>query len=88
MEIDATLEAWLVDPDPEGLNASALRLAAKVPRVQFRLDGLLDDGLARALAGLEEAPDPTTETELGRCIWAAQACADARKPVPVEFLAD
>jgi hypothetical protein len=88
MEIDATLETWLADPDREGLSTAALRLARKVPRVQLRLEGLLDDGLARALAGLEDAPDPTVETDLGRCIWASQACADAGKAVPIDFLAD
>jgi len=87
MEIDATLEAWLADPDRAGLSTAALRLSRKVPRVQARLDALLDDGLARALAGLEDAPDPTQEDDLGRCIWAAQACADAGKAVSIDFLA-
>ncbi len=46
------LERWLKRPDLTLMIDPALRLARRVPAVQAVLEGLLDDPIARALAGL------------------------------------
>lgn len=52
------LSRWLDRPDRTLLSDATLRLARHVPETHAALDHLLDDPIARALAGLQEI-DPT-----------------------------
>jgi hypothetical protein len=87
-DLDATLAAFLADPDPALLSPvgptpllapAVLRLARRLPQARRALGPRLADPLALALLG--EGPAPAEE-ELGRAVLSAVAAVEGGQAVP------
>lgn len=87
-DLDATLAAFLADPDPALLAPvgptpllapAVLRLSRRLPEARRALAPRLSDPLALALLG--EGPPPA-EVSLGRAVLAAVAAAEGGQTVP------
>lgn len=86
MERLVHLTRWIEAPDAALLSDAALRLARHVPETHDPLRRLLDDPIARALAGLEPA-DPTQQATLADQARASIAAAESGAALAPDWLA-